>query len=189
MFFVEMCLFAGGRVFKRQPDCSQPVDQWEEYINKARENVNCRGLQQRRQWSNIGNSFPLNFEPLLLPFLGAAGAAAMERYRTSVSAELAMINETSRLLKSNRAMHGSRSGIAGNLSPNTIPGSQLTQTELQQSQPRTRPRNMIKTGERPLSSKDVCFNFISRLYFCAALIIKINRIITCQFSAEYSLTC
>lgn len=83
-----MCLYVGGKLYKQQEDGSSTQDHQEEFINIARENVNTRGLQLRNNWSNIGNPFPLNFEPLLLPYLGAAGAKAMKDYRTKATKDL-----------------------------------------------------------------------------------------------------
>lgn len=77
----EMCLYIGAKLFKKQEDFSSTLDHHEEYINLARENVNCRGLQMKHNWSNILNPFPRKFEPILLPFLGHAGKRAMDKYR------------------------------------------------------------------------------------------------------------
>ena len=76
-----MCLFAGGRIYKRQAHSADTTDYWEEFINTCRETVNMRGLQQKKNWSNIGNPFPIEFEPLLIPYLGDAGVQAMAAYR------------------------------------------------------------------------------------------------------------
>ena len=81
-------MYAGGKIYKKREHGLSRTDNQEEFINTARETVNLRGLQLKNNWSNIGNPLPLNFEPLLLPFLGTAGIKAMEIHREKATRDL-----------------------------------------------------------------------------------------------------
>ena len=83
-----MCMYAGGKIYKKRDHVSSRTDNQEEFINTARETVNSRGLQLKNNWSNIGNPLPLNFEPLLMTFLGTAGIKAMEIHREKATRDL-----------------------------------------------------------------------------------------------------
>ena len=81
-------MYAGGKIYKKRDHVSSRTDNQEEFINTARETVNSRGLQLKNNWSNIGNPMPLNFEPLLMSFLGTAGVKAMEIHRKKATRDL-----------------------------------------------------------------------------------------------------
>ena len=82
---LELCLYVGAKLFKKQENSASTTDHHEEFINLARETVNARGLQQKNHWANINNPFPHTFEPLLVPYLGAAGARAMRIHRDNAT--------------------------------------------------------------------------------------------------------